>query len=51
MAQAEVAEADLLQQFQAFYGALGEAGIGEAGEEGDDFFDGGVQNVGDGEGA
>ena len=51
LAQPEVAKAHFLQQLQALDGALRRAGLGEPGQEGDGFLDGGVQQVGDGEGA
>ena len=49
LAEPEIAEAYFFQQPQAFHRALCRAGLGEAGQEGDCFFDGGFQQVGDGE--
>ena len=51
LAEPEIAKAHFFQQLQALHRALRRAGLGEAGQEGDGLFDGGLQQVGDGEGA
>ena len=50
LAQLEVAEAHFFQQLQRLDGALGRTRFGKRGQEGDDFLDGGFQDIGDGEG-
>ena len=51
LAEPEIAKAHFFQQLQTLHRALRRAGLGEAGQEGDGFFDGGFQQVGDGKGA
>ena len=50
LAEFEVAEADFFEELKALDGAGGRTGIGEGGKESNGFFDGGVEEVGDGEG-
>jgi hypothetical protein len=51
LAQFQVAQAHFLQQLQALDRALGGTRFGELGQESDGFFDGGIKQVGDREGA
>ena len=47
LAEAQVAEADFLQEFQARFGAASGGEVGEAGEELQGVIDGGFEEVGD----
>ena len=47
LAEPEIAKPHFFQQLQTLHRAPRRTGFGEAGQEGDGFFDGGVQQVGD----